>query len=259
MKILSINVNNFGGVNNKPLLCNYKLYDKRPDFDSWGRAVSAWRVRHNTSILKNVASIEKLMQNFDVIFLHEVDTNCPSWKKLLAETRAAYTWKPANGIDASIYNRGKKSITCVFVRKNIDFEYSDENILQNQRSVSIQVQDVHIIGLHMSYNIEDWNKLILKFESLKKEKCLIIGDLNVFDVGTDRRQKLDELLEEGAIDIWLKQGGENNIPTANTNKRIDYALSTDALYQTGIYQSILDDIRIQKATDHAAIAIEYNN
>lgn len=111
----------------------------------------------------------------------------------------------------------------------------------------------------MSYDIEDWNRLISRFEALQKEKFLIIGDLNVFDEGTDRREKFDELINVGAIDIWLEQGDSNNVPTANTNKRIDYALSTRNLYERGVYEVILNYIRLENFTDHAAIVVTYSD
>lgn len=259
MKILSINVNNFGGTNDKPLLNNYKLPNKKPDFISWNQAVDEWRINNKVCILKNVAGITNLAQDFDIIFLHEVDTNCFSWEVLLEMMSPQYEWKPANGIDKSEYNNGRKSISCAFIKKGIAFEYEDNNILDKQRNVEIKVSDTYIIGLHMSYDLCDWDRLISKFKTLKEEKFLIIGDLNVFDKDTKRREKLDEILNEGAIDIWLEQGDCNNVPTANTNKRIDYALSTSKFYKEGAHEIILNYVRFANLTDHAAIAVVYNN
>lgn len=259
MKILSINVNNFGGTNDKPLVGKYKLPNGEPDFKLWNQAVDDWRIKNKACILKNVAAITGLAKDFDIIFLHEVDTNCFSWENLLKEMSPKYEWKPANGIEKSVYNTGRKSISCVFVKKDINFEYKDENIWSiNHRNVEIKVGDTHIIGLHMSYNLDEWDKLISKFKTLREKKLLIIGDLNVFDEGTERRKRLDEILNEGAIDIWLAQGECNNVPTANTNKRIDYALSTQELYKEGVHEIILNYIRHKKYTDHAAIAVAYN-
>lgn len=259
MKILSVNVNNFGGTKDKPLLKDYKLPNGENDYKMWNQTVDEWRSNNKICIQKNVDAITNLAQDFDIIFLHEVDTNCFSWTGLLEKMSPQYDWKPANGHDKSEYEKGRKSISCVFIKKGIAFEYEDNNILNKQRNIEIKVGDTHIIGLHMSYDIDDWDSLISKFKALQTEKFLIIGDLNVFDKGTKRREKFDELLNAGAIDIWLEQGDCNDVPTANTNKRIDYALSTRKLYEKGAHEVILNFVRLGNFTDHAAIAVIYSD
>ena len=44
MKILSVNVNNFGGTNDKPLLNDYRLPNGKNDFGTWNQAVDEWRI-----------------------------------------------------------------------------------------------------------------------------------------------------------------------------------------------------------------------
>lgn len=260
MKILSVNVNNFGGVSAKPLLSGYKLSDGKPDFKKWNSEVDKWRNDNKIYIAENVVAIVSLALDFDVVFLHEVDTNCMSWNLLLGLMSAEFELRPANGVNLTLYKTGRKSISCVFVKKNIIFEYGSNNILGegNQRNVEIKIGDTHIIGLHMSYDINDWDKIIKRFEGLKDKRVIIIGDLNVFDYGTERREKFDSLLRAGAIDIWLKQGECNDAPTANTNKRIDYALATKEVFDKGVVEIMLNYIRKERITDHAAIAIVYN-
>lgn len=259
MKILSVNVNNFGGTHNKPLLKDYKASNGKFDFDEWNRAVDDWRNFNRVNIHNNVEEITNLAKKYDIIFLHEVDTNCSSWFDLLKKMSLDFIWRPANGVDKLDYQKGRKSISCVFIKKGIEFKYDKKNIFNKQRNIEIQVQDIYIIGIHMSYDLDDWNKLISRFKALKNEKFLIIGDLNVFDEGTGRREKFDELISYGAMDIWLEQGKCNNVPTANTNKRIDYAISTYKLYKMGIYEKIIDYIRLENFTDHAAISITIDN
>lgn len=258
MKILSLNVNNFGGTNDKPLLKDYKFCNGKFDFATWNQAVDEWRISNKICIEKNVEKITNLAKEYDIVFFHEVDTNCLSWNELLKKMEQNYIWKPANGIEKAEYKKGRKRISCVFIKDSINFEYKKYNLLKKQRNIEIKVGDTYIIGLHMSYDIDDWENLISRFETLQNEELLIIGDLNVFDEGTNRREKFDELINTGAIDIWLKQGKCNDTPTANTKKRIDYALSTCSLYEKGIYEEILDYVRSEQWTDHAAIAITYN-
>ncbi|MBO5247983.1 MAG: endonuclease/exonuclease/phosphatase family protein [Clostridia bacterium] len=258
MKILSLNVNNFGGTNNKPLLKDYVLSNGRYDFRLWNLAVDEWRSVNKTYIESNVDAICDLVCDYDVVFLHEVDTNCFSWHHLLRKMGTLYRWEPANGIEKNSYDIGRKSISCVFVKKGVDFEYKKDNFLDKERNVELKIKDTHIIGLHMSYDIRDWDKLIAKYSKIHSEEVIILGDLNVYDYGTVRREKFDELLDKGAIDIWLKQGGDISVPTANTNKRIDYALASKKMYEKGVSEKIIDSIRTNSYTDHAAIAVAYN-
>ncbi len=257
MKILSLNVNNFAGPSSKPLPENYKINDK-VNWDLWNKAVDKWRKENSTSILKNVIDIVDMSKDFDIIFLHEVDTNCESWNNLLRLMSEQYFLKPPNGFDLSKYSKGKcrKSISCMFIKKEIKYEYKDDNFLDLEKNIEIKIGDIHIIGLHMKYEINYWEQFIQKYESLKGEKLLIIGDLNVYDTDTKIRTKFDELLKKGAKDIWIKQGESNDTPTCNTKRRIDYALSTPKLYDEKTpHELILNYIRHNNISDHAGIAI----
>ena len=132
MKILSVNVNNFGGTNDKPLLNDYRLPNGKNDFGTWNQAVDEWRISNKICFQKNVNAITNLAKDFDIIFLHEVDTNCLSWIDLLEKMSSDFTWEPANGIDKSEYKKGRKSISCVFIKKDIEYEYENNNILNKQ-------------------------------------------------------------------------------------------------------------------------------
>lgn len=255
MKILSVNVNNFGGKIPKPLPKYYKKSSDDCDWDSYNKDVDHWRDDNKECILKNVVAITDLVKDFDIIFLHEVDTNCESWEKLVEIMSPQYNWKPANGFEPKEYCKGKKSVSCVFYKKNVSIKCDDYNMTDSHRNVEIEIDDIHIVGLHMPYDIEYWDALISRYNTYKNRKFLIIGDLNVYDKGTGRREKFDELIKDGAIDLWLKQGECNDVPTADTGKRIDYALATPALYEMGIYELILNCVRLKGFTDHAAIAV----
>lgn len=258
MKIISLNVNNFGGINDKPLPKDYMLPNGKFNYEAWSKDVDDWRENNQANIKNNVDSIVALLHDFDIAFLHEVDTNCYSWDRLLEKMTCEYKWNPANGIDKNMYNEGKKSISCMFIKNGIEFEYGKNNFLNKQRNVEVKVGDTYIIGVHMSYDINDWEKLLLRYNKLQNEELLIIGDLNVFDKGTERREKFDKLLNVGAVDIWLAQGENDKIETANTQRRIDYALASQKLYKKGVHELILNSVRAKKNTDHAAVAVMYN-
>ena len=255
MKILSLNVNNFGGVCDKPLLNDYRFPNGRKDLATWGAEVDYWRESHKEIIEKNVENIVCFIRDYDVVFLHEVDTNCFSWILLTSRMKEEYVLELANGINKSTIESGRKSISCAFIKNNINYNCDGiPNFSDSHRNVEIEIQGLSVIGIHMSYDLKDWINLRLRFEKIKKN-VLIIGDLNVFDLGTSRREQFDMLLNEGAKDLWLEQKEDNRTPTANTLKRIDYALASDSIIRAGAKEIIHNVTRRCNFTDHAAISV----
>lgn len=253
MNIISLNVNNFGGIKDKPLLKDYTV-NKKIDWTSWNADVDSWREVNKDRIEENVSKVVCLIKDFDIVFLHEVDTNCSSWTQLHELMKEEYNWEAANDVDKSTYKKGRQSISCLFVRNGLIYDYDEiTNFSNKQRNIEIVVNGVTIIGLHASYDLKYWESLIKRIKT--KKNYLIIGDLNVFNLGTDRRLKFEELLNIGAKDLWLEQGENNKTPTANTNLRIDYALSSPAVFDKGIKEIILNSIRRTQNSDHAAVAV----
>lgn len=255
MKILHLNVNNFGGLSSKPLPKYYT------DGNLWRISVAGWREENKNNILKNVQSIADISKDFDVIFLHEVDTNCDSWSKLNNLMKEQYDLVMPGGVDsASFFKKGNLSISCSFIKRDVQYE-TKANFWgkDNLRSIEITVGDIHIIGLHMPYKLTEWDKLIKKYETLRNEKLLIIGDMNVYARGSDRREKFDTLFNEEnkAIDLWVAQDEREETPTFGSGDRIDYAIATPKLYEENApRESILDNIRCRKISDHEGIAVE---
>lgn len=257
MKILSLNVNNFGGVCDKPLLKDCKFPNGSTDQAAWGAEVDNWRESHKEIIEKNVENIVCFIKDYDVVFLHEVDTNCFSWNLLTSRMNDEYVLELANGKNKSTIERGRKSISCAFIKNIINYNCDGiPNFSDSHRNVEIEIQGISIIGIHMSYDLKDWINLRRRFEKEKKN-VIIIGDMNVFDLGTPRREQFDMLLNEGAKDLWLEQKEDNRIPTANTRKRIDYVLVSDSIIRAGAKEIIHNVTRRWNLTDHAAISVVY--
>lgn len=68
-----------------------------------------------------------------------------------------------------------------------------------ERNVELVVNQISILGIHASYNIDYWNYLINHIRD--NENYLMLGDLNVFKPETDRRAKFDELLQLGLKEL----------------------------------------------------------
>ncbi|UOB20902.1 hypothetical protein [Macrococcus armenti] len=258
MKILSLNVNNFGGINNKPVLYDYHFGEKY-NWVRFNRDVDNWRNNNETTILKNVEYIYDFSKKYDLIFFYEVDTNSKSWYLLqdLMSKNSFEILLPNNQVRET-FKKGRNSITCGFIKQNIEFIYGDNNFFNDYRSMEIIVNDVHFLALHMKAfkkDLDKWDKVKNRFNLLKDKKLVILGDLNVFDKNDTNRRKFDELLASGAIDLWIKQGESNDSPT-HKQSRIDYILSTEKIYNSGVKQSIIDKPRLEKWTDHCAVTLD---
>ena len=254
MKIISLNVNNFGGKSPKPLLRKFRRPGVEYDFQTWNAEVDYWRISHRDAIERNVRAIAAYLSAYDVVFLHEVDTNCDSWRLLLDTTKESFALELANGMPESAVRRGRKSISCVLIKKGLEYKMPLDNPWDSQRHIILDVGGVRLIGVHMSYSLLDWDILIRQFEKKKADDVLIIGDLNVYARDNDRREKFDALQEAGAVDLWLRQGEPDDTPTADTNCRIDYALASESLAER-TRMEILHGVREEGCTDHSAAAV----
>ena len=253
MKIVSLNVNNFGGLVSKPLINDYS-YNGKTSWDCWRDAVISWREKSNWQ--NNVSNIAKYVKDFDVIILHEVDVNSNAFNQLV-NYLDGYSVVYPNKIDVLEFSKGFKSITVMFIKKFYNYSIVDDNFsTKKMKNVEVAIDDKNIIGVHISMEDTDyWDSLIKHYKELKDKKVLIIGDMNVHDWGTKQKEKFLELLNYGAIDTWVEKGNSMHRPTANTEKRIDYAIMSPFLYQE-LSDITIDDILRNKAiTDHSAISI----
>lgn len=253
MRIISLNVNNFGGLVSKPLIKDY-LIDGKPLWNDWNKAVITWRKKIEWE--NNVTAIVKHVKEYDVIVFQEVDTNSDAFEKL-KKCLDGHNIVYPNGTDANDYSKGFKSITVMFVKNHFNYITTTENFsTREMKNVEIIIDKRHIIGIHISMgDLDYWDSLIKYYRDLKDEKLLIIGDMNVYDWGTKHKSKFIELLSYGAIDTWIEEGNSMNRPTANTGKRIDYTIMSPSLYKQH-YEITIDDILRNKGiTDHSAVSI----
>lgn len=258
MEVISINVNNFGGRSCKPLLNDYKLSDKKGDFNwsAWNKAVDSWRGSNSVLISANVNRIVKLLKDFDVAFLHEVDTNCASWTQLHELMDAEYQYEIANEKNKSDYDKkGRNSISCVFIKKGIDYLYKEiTNFSGYLRNVEIEINGVRFIGVHANTEKKWWDGLEKRVEQLQKD-FIILGDFNVYKKEGYGKAVFDRLLQNRVTDLWINQGGRKDTPTYVYNTRVDYALASKSMIESGAKEFILNDLMTEGVTDHAAIAV----
>ncbi|SUY47683.1 exodeoxyribonuclease III (xth) [Clostridium putrefaciens] len=253
MRIISLNVNNFGGLISKPLIKDYS-YDGKPSWADWNNAVITWRKENQWE--NNVAGIVNHVRNFDIIVLQEVDTNSEAFKELIKQLYE-YSVVYPNETNEDDFCKGYKSITIMFIKKCVDYAVVTENFsTKKMKNVEVTIDNKNIIGLHISMaDIDYWDSLIKRYKELKDKKVLIIGDMNVYDWGTQQKEKFFELLKCGAVDAWVEKGNSMHRPTANTEKRIDYAIISPLFYEELGNITIDDVLRNKAISDHSAISI----
>lgn len=253
MKVLSLNINNFGGIDSyKPLL---KDYDNWLDFR---KAVISWR--DSKEHYRNACCILNLIRekNPDIVFLQEFDVTSDTSLKFINSMRIlGYIKKyPDNNATDSI--KGIKSITIMFTKlRNIVVRSNKDLVAGSLKWVNLEVDDTLISGVHFNYNMEYWDALERFYLVNKGRKVLVIGDLNVHMKDTDRREGLDRVLSLGLIDTWTYLGGSDKVATCGTGARLDYALAS---------RKLIDDLSIEiddspikyRFSDHNALIVEIN-
>ena len=261
MKIISLNVNNFGGINSKPRPDEYKESDGTIIWNSFNSDVEQWQDVNKNFILYNLEKITQLIKNYEVVILQEVDTNCISFEELNQECiKNNFEIVFPNGYNKKVFQKGHNSITCMLIKKYIKYEINKNNFSNKKyKNVDINIGNVRILGVHIPKgDLDYWNALINEVKNCTTDKLLVMGDLNVYDCGTKQKAKYLELLRDhNMIDSWTAMGNEMDRATCNTGKIIDYALVNPELANCIYNAQIIDTPRNYGYTDHSAIVVSY--
>ncbi len=246
MEGLSINLNKCGGVIQNG---TGEIYDvgiaeqmKKRIYDFLSRA------RNNIVLLNEVNNAGSNLKVFEKLF----DTEKYCFHKPSDFETFNEKWHPY-GCTIAIANKNsdwKEAPSIVSINRK-----SGEAFFVN-KSVVLTRGDIILLGVHMpmGYGVLDyWDRIIEFFKANQDKKLYIVGDLNVFDEGTDRKIKFEELIGSGANDVWLKRGGDNDHVTCVTEKRLDYLLSSKAGYSQIEDMDYLDSFRTDGLTDHSGV------
>lgn len=150
--------------------------------------------------------------------------------------------------------------TIAITRNNAKWHQIDSLIVSEQydyanKNVILANDDYVIVGLHVTYDEKYWSAIIDYFKQHKNEKIILIGDFNVYEEGTDRKKKFDELLSAGAIDAWVALGNSPHKVT-HRESRVDYVLMSQNAYTEVKQMSVIEVIREMNISDHSAIYVE---
>lgn len=250
MKVLNININDFGGSEKQLMACK-KINYKGTEVIDW----KTWAEIDKTSQVDRFCSyIDEELP--DIVVLQEFELNNS------IESYNFIDWMKEKGYKF-IYEayKYKLSMTVMFVLKKESFSYEFIKSPHDRsaRSCAIKTGSYIIYGTHVppEYDENYWTELISFYNKFKKEKLILIGDFNVYVEDTKSKAKYNELINNGAIDVWLKQGNPNSTPTEKKyGGRLDYAFTSPEAYKNILSMVIDPKTMYENISDHAALILE---
>lgn len=219
MKILNININDFGGPENH-----------REDFKNKlgnGKYIQEWdKLDKKETINSFISKIDEYKP--DIIIIQEYDINSKECREIFEPlmVEKGYILK-----SVSVKSKKRPSMTVFFVKNGLGDEDISTGHDRNARAYAIQVNDLVIYGTHVppSGTVESFWKEINNFvQRFKNNKLLLIGDFNT--VNFKNNKALDNLLENPIHKIhkiWSHEGcnipGDYVLANFDINQdRIDY-------------------------------------
>lgn len=248
MKILSVNINDFGGLE------NHLMEYKRTNY--YGKEVIYWE---KWSMIDKSRQEEKFClyideKTPDIIILQEFQPNNSK------ESYDFINWMNGKGYkligEVPDFNI---SMTVIFISEEISYESIQSPHKRSARSSSIKIGKYIIYGTHVpvEYDKNYWEKLILFYNNWKEEKIILIGDFNTYAEGTDSKKKFNELINRGAVDVWLEKGNPNTTPTEKKyGGRLDYVIVSPEMYKCVCMMNIDSKTMDENMSDHASLILE---
>lgn len=258
MLIISLNINDFGGAYEQ-LACYKKINYKGNEVTDW----NSWKKISKSHI---IAKLQKyiLKKKPTVIFLQEFELNNSD------EPMNFINWMKEKGYEVKgVMPSYHISITIVFVKN--DCNSSKINIVHDKteldaRDYAIKIREYVIYGTHVPLNSktrpsirEDyWDEILAFYEQYKTEKIILMGDFNTYDKSSDAYKKYQQLLNNGASDLWLKLGKADSTPTEKKYRnRLDYVFVSQSMEKCVESMDIdIDIMDVDEISDHAAIILE---
>ena len=254
MKIVSLNINSFGGdgesfeemkknLARKDYGGNLTKECKKDALSRWDCAISGRSIYK--SILKEIEEVDA-----DIVLFQEYYINSDVAKQFQKEMGCED--KDGKYVLTCNHITNKQPLfTVAFCRNYNTYEEVKPQFDFEGRVFVFKYEDFYIIDAHMPLNPKDdkrysennkkraeeveklWEKIREYLKDKKDEKVIFIGDLNVYQRGTHQYKSFVPLFKSDVDmrDLWLEQGGKDNAITCKKGTRLDYALVTPGLYE----------------------------
>ena len=196
MKILDLNVNDFGGK--KYHLEEYKKYGLRQ-----------WDAIDKTDVIDGILS---LIDGFnpDIVIFQEYDINSSDAKLFEKDMlKRGYLLKSEK------VRYVRPSMTVFFIKTSIEALYVPTGHELNGRAYAVKIGDVTVYGTHVPPKgknriIQFWKEMIDFADSIASGKIIFIGDFNTINVYN--MMELESFLHKtNAIDAWKAKGNTEQI------------------------------------------------
>lgn len=252
MRILSININDFGGLENH--LMEHKI------FNAWlGRECIDWKFWSTIDKEEVVNKFLKYIKDKqpDVLIVNEMIVSPLERIDFIAKIKEI----GFSAFDETIPS-GKYSFTMMFY-KNVKCSLltSPNSGYRENRSILYLVEGIRINGTHFPQesDIKFLNSVEQFCKTRKNDKVIIIGDLNANDVSRGNKQLVESLTAHGYKDVWVQMGNPVDTATeARYRGRLDYALASEVIYEF-ISNIEIDSMPMECGmTDHAAVILDVN-
>lgn len=253
-RILSINVNDFGGKTAH--LMSHRYFNNRDrryhiDWQYWATQVDKTLIWE-----KWKKYIEE--KNPDILILEEMLVSRYENIDFIGELQMmGYSY-----IEESLPERGNYSLTMTFHKGKTPKYINSPGNYRSNRSVVCKDEDVIICGSH--FPCESDEEFLGHMRSFVNKNMngnfLLIGDLNANDSARGNKKMVNSLIEEGAIDLWIAAGNDEDTPTeAQFGGRLDYAIASPSLAEK-VKKIEIDSFPIDaNLTDHAAVIVDIVN
>ncbi len=283
LKILSLNVNNFGGSDQKFNLQSILYNYNEMGYKIWNEHISK-NPQFRNDILKYITESNDFP---DIIILQEFRAKSGDGLLFIdkMDTLGYKLIRECNNIMID------PSMTIIFVKKTLDAIHikSIHDKSSYMRACTIKVDGMYIYGTHAPIRHKDknnkeikkvyWNEIKNFVVNTQNEKLLLIGDFNIIDnkVASEENSKKihnseffddfkNDVEKNGytIYDLWLEKGvktAKNIIATIgnNDNKkglRVDRVFGNSNVIDN--VKSVIIDPRPKKEgfTDHSALVVD---
>lgn len=246
-RILAINMNDFGGKTGH--LMSYRYFNNHHiNWESWANQVDKTETWE-----KWVKYIEK--KKPDILIVEEMLVSSHENIDFIGEMeKMGYSY-----IKECLPGRGNYSLTMTFYKGKAPEYIQSPGDYRTNRSVICKDNNMLICGSHFPCESDETFLRYMK-EFAKKnmqEDLLLIGDLNANDPSRGNKKMVNSLIEDGAVDLWIAAGNDENTPTeVRYGGRLDYAIASPSLAEK-VEKIEIDPFPMEtNLTDHAAIIVD---
>lgn len=232
MKILDININDFGGTFFH--LEEYKKIYRNGYLKRWDDLDKSQEIN---GILDCIES-----NSPDIVVMQEYDINSK-------EAKYFENKMESNGYElkSELTRYQRPSMTIFFIKKALDYAYVSVGHTKNGRAYAIKTEDTILYGTHIppKYDKQFWQELHDFVAKHKSEKFLLIGDFNT--INYKNMEELRKLIFiNNAIDVWKEKGNEKPISDIG-----DFAIISNSIELDKVDIDSFDDGN----TDHPVIVV----